>query len=48
MDKKFKPLDLDKLNDKKSIIVSSEKALEDISAINWATTLIPINKGFYK
>jgi len=37
---KFKSLDLSKLNGKKSTIVSSEKALEDISPINWSNDVL--------
>ena len=40
MNKKFKSLDLSKLNGKKSTIVSSEKALEDISLINWSNDVL--------
>ncbi|MDD2402171.1 MAG: hypothetical protein PHD60_08240 [Clostridia bacterium] len=40
MHKKFKSLDLGKLNSKKSTIVSSEKALEDIYPINWSKNVL--------
>ena len=31
----YKPLNLDKLKDKKHVVVSTEEALKDISPINW-------------
>lgn len=40
MNKKYKSLDLSKLNNKKSTIVSSEKALKDISPINWSKKVL--------
>ncbi len=40
MNKKFKSLNLSKLNGKKSTIVSSKKALEDITPINWSSDVL--------
>jgi len=40
MNLKFKSLDLSKLNGKKATIVSSEKALEDITPINWSKDVL--------
>lgn len=48
MNKKFKSLDLNKLSEKKSTIVSSEKALEDISPINWSKDVLSGKKKVFK
>ncbi|UWG97984.1 hypothetical protein LPY66_04030 [Dehalobacter sp. DCM] len=40
MKQKFKSLNLSKLNGKKTTIVSSEKALEDITPINWSKDVL--------
>ncbi|NLL52279.1 MAG: hypothetical protein GX248_06195 [Peptococcaceae bacterium] len=47
MNKKFKPLDISKLSNKKSTIVSSEKALEDISPINWSKDVLSGKKKVF-
>lgn len=39
MNKKYKPLNLSKLDGKKSTVVSSERALEDISPLNWSKSV---------
>lgn len=39
-DKVFKSLNLNKLLDKKTIIVSSEKSLKDIEHINWSSSVL--------
>lgn len=36
----MKTLDLNKLTDKKNIIVSSEKALKDVTPINWSDDVL--------
>ncbi|CAK7084383.1 hypothetical protein [Tissierella sp.] len=38
--KKFKSLDLDKLKDKKSRIVSTKEALSDVTSINWSEEVL--------
>lgn len=41
MDKKqFKSLDLNKLNNKKTVIVSSQEALKDVTPINWSEDVL--------
>lgn len=40
MNKKFKPLNISKLNTKKCTIVSSEESLKDISPINWSKEVL--------
>jgi len=40
MNKKFRSLDISKINTKKYIIVSSEEALKDIIPINWAKDVL--------
>ena len=38
--KKFESLDLNKINSKKSVIVSSRIALKDVNTINWSEDVV--------
>ena len=40
----YKPLDLGKIKDKKSVLVSTEEALKDVTPIEWATDVLNGNK----
>jgi hypothetical protein len=40
MNKKFRSLDINKLNSKRYTIVSSEEALKDIIPINWSKDVL--------
>ena len=40
MNKKFRSLDISKLNTKKSTIISYEEALKDIIPINWSKDVL--------
>jgi hypothetical protein len=38
--KNFRSIDLNKLNNKKSVIVSSRIALKDVNTINWSEDVV--------